>query len=130
MKTAIAEIKYWLKRLVFLLPPIQLLTAFIISFLNIDANAFVKLGNSLGFSITTGLIYVAHFCFTGRYCLFTRISSMCVLLIAVFNFFTSLFVGIDEYPIYENWYARIMSVVALVLWVIFVNSKKDSKNNT
>lgn len=124
----IVELMYILKNHVYIIPPIQLLHAFVLSFFEVDNSSWVVIGNADGFSIATGLVYVSFFCYSKRYCLFTQIASWSVLMISIFNFFTFVFLNEKEqYPIYEAWYARIVTVVAVVLWVVYFNSNNQKK---
>jgi hypothetical protein len=118
---------YIVKDYVYIIPPLQLLHAFVLSFIEVDQYKWVVIGNSDGFSVATGLVYVSFFCYTKRFCLFTRIASWSVFSISVFNLISALVLSSYKYPIYEAWYARIATGIAVALWVIYFNSKSQKK---
>jgi len=119
------EFSYWIKRYVYLLPPLQLLSAFVLSFVEIDGYSWVKWGNGSGFSIATGVVYFVLFVIIGRYCLFTKVAACGLFFISLFNFITSFYVTAENYIVYENAYAKIISSLSLVM--TFIITLKKSK---
>jgi hypothetical protein len=121
------EIGFWLKRYIYLIPPFQLLVTLVISFIPINQNGYVGLGNSLGYSIATGLVYVAFFGFRNKYCLFTKISAYSLFFIAIFNFTAWCLVSESQYPIYENILQKLISSITVGLVFILFITKKIQK---
>lgn len=117
------EFAYWVKQYVYILPPLQLISAFVLSFVEIDGYSWVKWGNGSGFSVVTGIVYLVLFVIIGRYCLFTKVAAFGLFLISLFNFITSFYVTAENYIIYENAYAKIISALTLFLTLILTLKK-------
>lgn len=135
MKAAIAYISQsfhkcmlFIRKYVYLIPPIQLAHAFILSFCELDSETWIKIGNIDGFSIATGVIYITHFCYTGKYCLFTKIASWSCLSISILNFITACLVTPDTYGIYENLYAKTITIISALLWAVLILTKKHGRD--
>jgi len=120
-------IAYWIKRYIYLIPPIQLLATLVISFLPVSNSDFVGLGNSLGYSIVTGVVYVTLFCLKDKYCLFTKVAAASLFLIAMLNFIAWCIVSIDQYAFYEIVIQKTVTGIAILLFFILLLIKKNPK---
>jgi hypothetical protein len=110
------------QKYVYLIPIIQIIATFVVSFFDLTEYQWIFLGNSVGYSILTGLVYVAYFWNPSfKFCYFTKLSAVGLLLMAVYNFIGKTF----EYKIYEQWFDRIIFTTALLL-VLILNIKKES----
>jgi hypothetical protein len=99
-----------LRKYVYLLPIVQIIATFVVSFFELTDNDFVYLGNSVGYSVITGLVYVAYFR-NVSFCAFTRFSAIGLFLIAIYNL-----IGVAiEYDIYTMWFDRIVFAIVLIL---------------
>lgn len=88
----------------------------IVYFVDIDDKLWIILGNSTGYSILTSLIYVGFFCFNDKYCHFTKISSLALLLISVFNTISYLVVAdLNDYLLYESLFSKLIIIITFIL---------------
>lgn len=115
----IAQIIYaFLIKHIYLLPIIQIIATFVVSFFDLTEYQWIFLGNSVGYSILTGLVYVVLF-WSPSYCSFTKFSAVGLLIIAIYNL-----IGITlEYDIYTAWFDRIVFAITLIL--TFLMPKKN-----
>jgi len=120
-------VAYWIKRYVYLIPPIQLLVTLIVSFFPVSNSDYVGLGNSFGYGIVTGVVYVTFFCLKDKYCLFTKVAAASLLLIAIFNFIAWCIVSIDQYAFYEIVIQKTVTGIAILLFFILLLIKKNPK---
>jgi hypothetical protein len=110
------------QKYVYLIPIIQIIATFVVSFFDLTEYQWIFLGNSVGYSILTGLVYVVLFWSPFyKFCYFTKLSAVGLLLMAVYNFIGKAF----EYKIYEQWFDRII-VTTVLLLVLILNIKKES----
>jgi len=107
------------QKYIYLIPIIQIITTFVVSFFDLTNDDFVYLGNSVGYSVATGLVYVAYF-WNPSFCLFTRFSAIGLLLMAFYN----LIAFCTSYNIYAYWFDRIIFVIVLLL-TAFLPRKND-----
>ena len=100
------------QKYVYLIPIIQIIATFVVSFFDLTEYQWVYLGNSVGYSILTGLVYVAYFWNPlFKFCYFTKFSAVGLLLMALYNL---LAVNVD-YDIYTHWFDRIIFIITLLL---------------
>jgi hypothetical protein len=91
-----------------------------VSFFDLTEYQWLFLGNSVGYSILTGLVYVAYFWSPFyKFCYFTKLAAVGLLLMAVYNFIGKAF----EYKIYVEWFDRIVFAITLIL--TFLLPKKN-----
>ena len=119
----IAQIIYaFLIKRIYLLPIIQIIATFLVSFFDLTEYQWNFLGNSVGYSILTGLVYVVLFWSPFyKFCYFTKLAAVGLLFMAIYNFIGKAF----EYKIYEQWFDRIIFTTVLLL-VLILNIKKES----
>jgi hypothetical protein len=100
------------QKYVYLIPIIQIIATFVVSFFDLTKYQWLFLGNSIGYSILTGLVYVAYFWNPHfKFCYFTKIAAVGLFLMAVYNL-----IGIAlEYDIYTMWFDRIVFAITLIL---------------
>jgi hypothetical protein len=112
----------FLIKYIYLLPIIQIIATFVVSFFDLTEYQWLFLGNSVGYSILTGLVYVVLFWSPFyKFCYFTKLAAVGLLLMAIYNFIGKTF----EYKIYVEWFDRIIFVTVLLL-VLILNIKKES----
>lgn len=109
--------KLFLKYL-YILPIVNLLVTFTVYFTPLDIKDWVFIGNLSGYSIITSLVYVGVFCFSKRYCAFTKITSYGLLAISVFNSIScKLITNQEEYLIYESMFSKTIIILVLLLTI-------------
>lgn len=108
------------QKYVYLIPIIQIIVTFAVSFFDLTEAIWLYLGNSVGYSVLTGLVYVVYFWNPHfKFCYFTKLSSVGILLMAIYNL-----IGIAlDYDIYTMWFDRIVFAVTLIL--TFLLPKKN-----
>lgn len=123
--------KKLLVRYAYLIPPIQLLATLLLTFFDFkrvaeDLDILEKLGNSIGYSVLTGLVYVRLFCYS-NYCSFTKFSSVAVLLMSLIN----LFGNYINYELYSVIYDRtiILSTIGLTILYSLIKNEVHSIYN-
>jgi hypothetical protein len=100
------------QKYVYLIPIIQIIATFIVSFFDLNKNQWLFLGNSVGYSILTGLVYVVLFWSPFyKFCYFTKLASVGLLLMAFYN----LIAVSIPYEIYAYWFDRIIFAITLLL---------------
>lgn len=104
------------RKYVYLIPIIQIIATFVVSFFDLTNSDFVYLGNSVGYSVATGLVYVAYFWNTS-FCYFTRFSSVGLFLMALYN----LIAYCIPYEIYTYLFDRIIFIIVLFLTALLPN---------
>ena len=108
------------QKYIYLIPIIQIIATFVVSFFDLTEYQWVYLGNSVGYSVATGLVYVAYFWNPSfKFCYFTKFSAVGLLLMALYNFIGKTF----EYKIYVEWFDRIVFAITLIL--TFLLPKKN-----
>lgn len=118
----ITSLHAFLMKYVYLIPIIQIIATFVVSFFDLNEYQWNVLGNSVGYSILTGIVYVVFFWNPFlKFCLFTKFSAVGVLLMAIYNFIGKTF----EYQLYTEIFDRIIFCVVLFL-VFILNVKKIS----
>lgn len=115
-----SRIYAFIRKYIFLIPIVQIIATFIVSFFDLNEYQWLFLGNSVGYSILTGIIYV--FIFWNpffKFCIFTKFSAVGLLLMAIYNFIAKTF----EYKMYVEWFDKIIFSIVLLL-VLILNVKK------
>ena len=105
-----------LRKYVYLLPIVQIIATFVVSFFELTNTDFIYLGNSVGYSVVTGLVYVAYFR-NVLFCAFTRFSAIGLFLMALYN----LIAYCIPYEIYTYWFDRIIFIIVLFLTALLPN---------
>jgi len=119
------DIKFCSKKYVYLIPPLHILFTLIVTFIDLNNMQWVKLGNSTGYSIMTGCVYIVLFVFNEKYCLFTRISAFGLFLISILNTVGSFyFTTIEDFAIYEKMHSKSISFLTILLTIIYLLTKK------
>jgi hypothetical protein len=107
------------QKYVYLIPIIQIIATFAVSFVDLTDNQWVYLGNSVGYSILTGLVYLAYFWNPYfKFCWFTKIAALGLLIIAIYNFLGACF----DFKFYSLWFDRIVFVIVLILTFLMPKS--------
>lgn len=100
------------QKYVYLIPIIQIIATFVVSFFDLTEYQWNVLGNSVGYSILTGLVYVAYFWNPHfKFCYFTKFSAVGLFLMAIYN----LIAVSISYEIYAYWFDRIIFAITLLL---------------
>lgn len=112
-------------RYTYLIPPIQLLITLLFTFIDLERtveNSYVleKLGNSIGYSVLTGLVYIRLFYYS-NYCVFTKFSSVAILMMSVIN----LLGNYINYNLYSNIYDRSIIIATIVLTILYSLRKNE-----
>lgn len=111
----------YLRKYLYLIPIIQLTATFLLCFIDVDTVDFVMLGNSIGYSILTSLIYIVEFILNKKnYCLLTKASVFGVLILSIFNFIGSFY---NDYSKYENDLTIISFSIIIGLVIIYRKGK-------
>ena len=121
------DLMYWLKKYVYIIPIIHIALTLLVTFIDFDFWGYVRLGNSSGYSILTGLVYMVLFVYKTNYCLFTKVSVIGLFFIAILNCFGSLFLTTPEaFLEYEKLHSRAIVAIVLALTLIstFIPRKK------
>ena len=104
------------RKYLYLLPIINYLITVYVYFIPIDTIDWVFIGNLGGYSIVTSLVYVGKFCFSRVYCFFTK--AICVGLLLIFNTIScNLFTTVEEYQVYEALFAKIVTILIIILTI-------------
>lgn len=116
-----------LVRYTYLIPPIQLLITLLFTFIDLERtieNSYIleKLGNAVGYSIFTGLVYIRLFCYS-NYCVFTKFSAVAIFTMSLIN----LLGNYINYELYSDMYDRIIIIATIVLTILY--SFKDEISN-
>lgn len=115
------QIKRFIYRYLYLIPCIQILLTFILCFIEVDTSIWVVLGNSVGYSILTSIVYLSEFILSRKkYCLFTKTSAAGVGFLSIFNFIGSFY---SDYYLYEKDLTifTFSIIVILTLFLYFQN---------
>lgn len=110
----------------YLIPPIQLIATLLVAlFPNYTSKIAVILGNSIGYSILTSLVYIKHFWITNKkYCLFTKASVFGVSFLAVFNTLGYYVYSEKYYTEYEKGLTLIAFLLTLFLLIVLYIQKR------
>lgn len=108
--------KGWLPKYVYLIPIIQIIATFVVSFFDLTEYQWTFLGNSVGYSVLTGIVYVILFWNPSfKYCWFTKISAIGLLIMAMINLIGQFL----EFKDYIKYFDRaIFSIVLLMVFVL------------
>ncbi len=88
MKSLMLYIKALLDRYIYLVPIFMLLITLVTNFVDYNKGVYnyVVLGNGVGYSIATNIVFFYHFNFTNKhYCWFTRKTPIGLLLVNVID---------------------------------------------
>ncbi len=113
----------------YILPILNFLLTFTVYFININITDWVFVGNLGGYSIITSLAYVGFFCFSPKYCMFTKLCSISTLIISVFNTLASKLVSnIEQYNTYETYFSKIIvsTTIILTISLYLIKCKRQS----
>jgi hypothetical protein len=106
----------------YVVPQVQLAAAFVASFIDFEAGSMnlYRLGHAVGYSVFTGLVYVAYFC-RKSFNVATQICSVGLLVISVYNLIGSFI----PYDTYDKWFDRVVfTFVWLIVLVRYFKIKK------
>lgn len=116
----ITSVYAFLMKHVYLIPIVQIIATFVVSFFDLTNYQWLFLGNSVGYSILTGIVYVLFFWNPFfKFCYFTKFAAIGLFFMAVYNFIGKT----SEYEIYVEWFDKMIFCIVLFL-VLILNVKK------
>lgn len=108
-------------KFIYLIPPIIVLITFVISFLDINNDDFLILGNSCGYSMLILLPALYLYLCTGKYCFFTKASVVGLFFISIFNTLGAVIQKFDKSIETYNTYSNDLSILVCLLVFILTS---------
>ena len=106
---------------IYLVPPIIVLITFVVSFIDINDDDFLILGNSCGYSMLILLPIMYFYLYTGKYCFFTKASVVGLFMISMFNTLGAVIQKYDKSIQTYNTYSNDLSILICLLVFILTS---------